>query len=1096
MKKILTSNGKPLFKDGKLLASSRGSGSATVTTRVGWQCTQVPNSGYVDKVYFNTNLSVEEVVNILDKITMGSVLDVPGYIMLYSATLNLHIGVLKQENKYVISTLLKGDIIFHNDVEDSKGTEFVGWNPNITYFDINSELSQGTETSPVGYQNDKLSSLFSTTPFVEVQEKVTLTGDYDGNPVITDIVGGWEGTAVPNTGYVENIYFNTDLSVDEVVEKLKTLRYTPDDNSENPSGHILLKKESSSYGIYAFNKDDKYLLYYGMSTPLFHNFPEGSTDATNQGFPAGWNPEITYPFSIKDNVVNQLETHNVGAQNGELTSLFSITPFTYKENNTIDMKPYINEKKLPLKIRVDGPKVVSGGDSVSGTPIPSSGYIENIYVNVNTEPEELANKLNELLAGVGIDPAEGFTFPLFTNEDETIFGSLFVDEGAYGLVIFIGETPIVPYVYTKDSTKEAEIIAEFGFVGWNPTLTDGIVPVNAAIIDISILLEDYFAMWEMAVNEITPFISSTPFVSSGDKETIELSGEYDGNTLVVNNLPKGKNIGTTVPNNEYVGKIYINPNLTIDDLRENLKKLEWVKNDFDFDYLYTVLKTDKGGLAISTGGNPNGQEDLDSINSFAIYCIINDNPICAGIFPRDWQPNAETPMPNVLSINDFPLTEFESGLQGEEYIVKSGHQNYLLSSLFSVTPYSEEEQNTINIKSLLENHKLPLKIKVNASNAVEVVSEFPTTDVAPDIIYKVDKITVSKIYLAIPSEGIILNLNDNANGVYDVDVLPDNMKITGDEGTYVYVCGDYAYVKIINKDTNEEQISTVGEMYTAMGLKLPDKGSVKTVEEITENGVYVIKGGQTTLQGVKGETYNYINNEWYNFKKIFEQINDGSISDIDNIDFGFIIKEYLFSNCSNLRNINSNKIKRIGTKTFNSCDNLTTVSLPNCVEIGHGAFTYCQSLSSVNVPNCKRIWGGAFQWCSGLKTIELPYITEFGDTDAYNYDYTFEGTDLIEVYLPSCHTLRYRTFAICQSLVSVKLPVCINLGEETFDHCYALTDLYLGKRPTVHENTFKDLHDPVKVHIRESMVNEYQNDSDWKSLVDAGKVILVGDYTD
>jgi hypothetical protein len=449
-----------------------------------------------------------------------------------------------------------------------------------------------------------------------------------------------------------------------------------------------------------------------MSTPLFHNFPEGSTDATNQGFPAGWNPEITYPFSIKDNVVDQLETYNVGAQNGELTSLFSITPFTYKENNIIDMKPYINEKKLPLKINVSGPKVVSSGNA-SGTPIPSSGYIENIYMNVNTEPEELANKLDELLTGAGVDPAEGFEFPLFVNEDETVFGGLYLEQNIYGLIIFLGETPIIPYVYTRDSTKEAEIMAEAGFIGWNPTLTDGVVPVNAAIIDISILLGDSFSMWEMAINEITPFISSTPFVSSGDKETVELSGEYDGSPITIDPYSPNWN-GKEVPKTGFIENIYLNTYLSVDNVSQKLTNLSYdyyldSRKYFIFynsDNYYLSCNTFSGhyeGVYTITMVTENGSEILFSSSDTYEVDFVGWNPSFDGCL-------------EINKDNNITLLDLKNN---------SSISNNDFKDLFSISAFKNEKNNYINLRSYLENNKLPLDIYFNNnSNIMSIKYDF------------------------------------------------------------------------------------------------------------------------------------------------------------------------------------------------------------------------------------------------------------------------------------------------------------------------------------------------------------------------------------
>jgi len=59
----------------------------------------------------------------------------------------------------------------------------------------------------VGYENYKITSLFSLTPFVK-------------NPAPK-----YQGTIVPNVGAVDKVYFNTNLSTPEVYEMLAELDY-------------------------------------------------------------------------------------------------------------------------------------------------------------------------------------------------------------------------------------------------------------------------------------------------------------------------------------------------------------------------------------------------------------------------------------------------------------------------------------------------------------------------------------------------------------------------------------------------------------------------------------------------------------------------------------------------------------------------------------------------------------------------------------------------------------------------------------------------------------------------------------------------------
>lgn len=725
MKKILTSNGKPLFKDGKLLASSRGSGSATVTTKAGWKGTAVPTSGYLENVYFNINLTPEEIMNLIDKLIIEfgvdeNFINIPIFVYMQDISYGCFMSYNKETQSCGIG--IEGEIddinwLFvysKNDELNSNYLEhigFIGWNPDLIdnngVLNLNKELIDFTEDfyDVIVVFLNLISSLISSIPFEVIPgETITLTGDYDGSPIITDIVGGWQGTPIPTSGYIEKVYVNTNLSVDEV-KKI-----------------ILGVGEAYVFSGTEYEGDGTFLKYPYLicSTTGFQITGAGEGGGLNYYFASvpgtlvGWNPNFNGEIIVNHEIYPAyLDADTVwGTKNDKLSSLFSITPFTYKENNTIDMKPYINEKKLPLKINVNGPKVVSGGSNASGTPIPSSGYIENIYVNVNTEPEELANKLDELLAGIGADPAEGFEFPLFFNEDETVFGGLVSGGNAYGLSILIGETLIIPYVYTRDSTKEAQIMAEIGFIGWNPTLTDGVIPVNTAIVDISILLEDYFAMWEMAVNEITPFISSTPFVGSGDKETVELVGEYDGSSITIDPYSHNWN-GKEVMKTGFIENIYLNTYLSTGNVSEKLTNLSY---DYYLDSrkYFIFYNSDNYYLSCNTfGGAYEGIYTITFVTENGSEILFTSSEISEVDFVG-WNPSFDGCL-EINKDNNITLLDLKNN---------SSISNNDFKDLFSISAFKNEKNNYINLRPYLKNNKLPLDIYLSNNNSIMMTKKY------------------------------------------------------------------------------------------------------------------------------------------------------------------------------------------------------------------------------------------------------------------------------------------------------------------------------------------------------------------------------------
>ena len=343
---FLIKNGKILTIDGKAINVEGGSSSsgATITGEGEWTGTAVQNTGYVEKVYFNTNLSVEEVVSLLSQLILNSEGALECFLMSASGT--IAIQCMNMDGAWGIFDAINGEYYFFSE---DVGMGFVGWNSNVTYpIVINDEVvNDGGDGIPIGSQNNLISNLFSTTPFTKTAgEPITLEGEYDGSTIevtentTLDIKALIEnkkiplniiinvknnssssGTAVQNTGYVENVYFNTNLSIDEVKNIVGDFE-----------GMLLVTNDMSNmiavaYENYISDDENNYLqIFTSNGTPLF--LEKYSED---YGF-EGWNPNIIYPIAINSEVISSFSPDEdvnipVGTQNELLSSLFSITPF-------------------------------------------------------------------------------------------------------------------------------------------------------------------------------------------------------------------------------------------------------------------------------------------------------------------------------------------------------------------------------------------------------------------------------------------------------------------------------------------------------------------------------------------------------------------------------------------------------------------------------------------------------------------------------------------------------------------------------------------------------------------------------------------------
>lgn len=336
------------------------------SNKVEWVGATVPNSGYVEKVYFNTNLSVEEVVALLDKLNFSNTFEnfENVEILLITSSQNIMYKVVKDTKGYAMTVIAGQQLEIPFFVSFDNGTGYVGWlydylveqdltlpNPQ----ELNEEVINdvGVEGVSIGSQNELLSSLFSITPFekkvVESIDESKLyrlpSGDiyqYIGdefvqinNPIYRDYDElpevGYKGTAIPFEGTIDSLYINKNISYEKLSSIAKNLNFQGQETipfliSDNWVFMVICESNTIFGDLYQFagysESEDLFYNFFIVADIFYNqdNFINQDVDFSyfeNISFTLGFPEEMSFDKSIFEN-------------NNELLScVFSITPFEY-----------------------------------------------------------------------------------------------------------------------------------------------------------------------------------------------------------------------------------------------------------------------------------------------------------------------------------------------------------------------------------------------------------------------------------------------------------------------------------------------------------------------------------------------------------------------------------------------------------------------------------------------------------------------------------------------------------------------------------------------------------------------------------------------
>ena len=375
-------------------------------------------------------------------------------------------------------------------------------------------------------------------------------------------------TAVPNEGYVENIYFNTSLTseeVDRIISEANLEWFTGTAAKPgNPSMNLyfLCNLTSPEY--------PEQLPILIMDYASVESVPDGSTAYS-----------IVVGGSVPIYISSSVSGDSAGWYQAGLDYIKDLGITIHGEANaTCNMGSVTNNMDAPVGLQNEALKMlISSTPFVAGKqPVPNSGYVDTIKFNTSMTDEDIANLINT--SGIKDNLLESFMYPILVTSDSS---HMFVIQD-HSYDPSLGERP---YVIVDMATNvvyymSPDLASDGQFTGWNPDF-NGVIEVNKEVVtdmgdgvivgsindkltDLVYIGTDLYrkelsGTYEPVTVEVTENseIDLTTYMDN-QKMPIKVNVEVEGSIVVE------ESASTAVPNEGYVDAIHINNSLSDDEV--------------------------------------------------------------------------------------------------------------------------------------------------------------------------------------------------------------------------------------------------------------------------------------------------------------------------------------------------------------------------------------------------------------------------------------------------------------------------------------------------------------------------------------------------